>query len=159
MHRFVRNKSFNRLLDISLKNLIFLKTFNSEFSYIEVWFTDKNSKTLEYCRNEQAVNSNDSIVDFNAKNATNLFEIKEWITVQTGNDETKSVETVVAFKHLSNFWGTLEMSLFNCKVNLILYWSANCVIIPTVNVNYSLTFAITDLKLYVVVLSKVSIEA
>ena len=27
--------------------LIFLKTLNSEFSYIEVWFTDQNSKPLE----------------------------------------------------------------------------------------------------------------
>ena len=36
-----------RILDISLKNFIFLKTFNSEFSYIEVWFTDQNSKPLE----------------------------------------------------------------------------------------------------------------
>ena len=26
---------------------MFLKTFNSEFSYIEVWFTDQNSKPLE----------------------------------------------------------------------------------------------------------------
>ena len=25
----------------------YLKTFNSEFSYIEVWFTDQNSKPLE----------------------------------------------------------------------------------------------------------------
>ena len=25
----------------------FSKTFNSEFSYIEVWFTDKNSKPLK----------------------------------------------------------------------------------------------------------------
>ena len=25
----------------------FLKTFNSEFSYIEVWFTDQNSKPLQ----------------------------------------------------------------------------------------------------------------
>ena len=24
-----------------------LKTFGSEFSYVEVWFTDKNSKPLE----------------------------------------------------------------------------------------------------------------
>ena len=28
-------------LDVSPKNLIFLKTFNSEFSYIEIWFTIK----------------------------------------------------------------------------------------------------------------------
>ena len=44
---FVSNKSFDQLLDISPENFIFLKTFNSEFSYIEVWFTDQNSKPLE----------------------------------------------------------------------------------------------------------------
>ena len=42
---FVTNRSF--MLDISLKNFIFLKAFDSEFSYIEVWFTDQNSKSLE----------------------------------------------------------------------------------------------------------------
>ena len=26
---------------------MFLKTFNSEFSFIEVWFTDQNSKQVE----------------------------------------------------------------------------------------------------------------
>ena len=42
LYRFVANKSFGQLLDISPKNLIFLKTFDLEFSYIEVWFTDQN---------------------------------------------------------------------------------------------------------------------
>ena len=41
------NKSFDQLLDISPENFIFLKTFDSEFSYIEVSFTDQNSKPLE----------------------------------------------------------------------------------------------------------------
>ena len=44
---FVSNKSFGQLLHFSIKNLIFLKTFCSKFSYIEVWFTDQNSKSLE----------------------------------------------------------------------------------------------------------------
>ena len=44
---FLPNKSFGQLLDISPTNFIFLKTFDSEFSYIEVWFTDQNSKLLE----------------------------------------------------------------------------------------------------------------
>ena len=44
---FVPNKSFGQLLDILPKTFIFLKTFNSEFSHIEVWFTDQNSKPLE----------------------------------------------------------------------------------------------------------------
>ena len=47
LHTFVPNKPFGQLLDISPKNFIFLKTFNSEFSYIEVLFTDQNSKPLE----------------------------------------------------------------------------------------------------------------
>ena len=44
---FVPNKSLGQLLDISHKNFIFLKIFNLEFSYIEVWFSDQDSKPLE----------------------------------------------------------------------------------------------------------------
>ena len=47
LYTFAPNKSFGQLLDISPKKFIFLKNFNSEFSYIEVWFTDQNSKPLE----------------------------------------------------------------------------------------------------------------
>ena len=47
LHTFFPDKSFGQLLDISSKKFIFLKTFNSEFSYIEVWFTGQNSKLLE----------------------------------------------------------------------------------------------------------------
>ena len=36
MYTFVPNKSFGQLLYISHKNFIFLKTVDSEFSYIEV---------------------------------------------------------------------------------------------------------------------------
>ena len=46
-YAFVPNKSFGQLLDLSPKNFIFSKTFNSEFSCIEVWFTDQNFKLLE----------------------------------------------------------------------------------------------------------------
>ena len=46
-YTFVSNKSFGQKLDISPKKIIFLKTFNSEFLYIEVWFTDQNCKPLE----------------------------------------------------------------------------------------------------------------
>ena len=38
----VPNKSFGQLVDISLKNFMFLKTFDSEISYMDVWFTDQN---------------------------------------------------------------------------------------------------------------------
>ena len=41
LYTFVRNKPFGSLLEISSTNHIFLKTFNSEFQDIEVWFTDQ----------------------------------------------------------------------------------------------------------------------
>ena len=48
LYTFVPNKSFVQLLDISSEDFIFLKTFDSEFSYIEVWFTDQKSNPLEW---------------------------------------------------------------------------------------------------------------
>ena len=47
LYTFVPNKSFYQLLDISLRNAIFLKTFDSKFPYIEVWFTYQKSEPLE----------------------------------------------------------------------------------------------------------------
>ena len=47
LYTFVPNKPFGSLLEISLTNHIFLKTFNSEFQEIKVWFTDQTSKPLE----------------------------------------------------------------------------------------------------------------
>ena len=47
LYTFVPNKSFGSLLDISPSYHIFLKTFNSEYNEIVVWFTDQNSKRLE----------------------------------------------------------------------------------------------------------------
>ena len=47
LYTFVLNKLFGQLLDISHKSFIFLKTFDSEFSYIEVWFTNQNSLEIE----------------------------------------------------------------------------------------------------------------
>ena len=47
LYTFAPNKPFCSLLEISPTNHIFLKTFNSEFDEIKVWFTDQNSQPLE----------------------------------------------------------------------------------------------------------------
>ena len=47
LYTFVPNKPFGSLLDISPPSHIFLKTFNSEYNEIDVWFTDQNSRSLE----------------------------------------------------------------------------------------------------------------
>ena len=56
-------------------------------------------------------------------------------------------------KYLSNFWRTLEMSLINCEVELILTWSRDCVIIYTNVDNQVPTFPIRETNLYVPVVT------
>ena len=44
LYTFISSKSFGQLLDSSPENLIFLKTFDSEFSDIGLSFTDQKTK-------------------------------------------------------------------------------------------------------------------
>ena len=47
LYTFVPNKTFGSLLEILPTNHFFLKTFNSEFQEIKIWFTDQTSEPLE----------------------------------------------------------------------------------------------------------------
>ena len=44
---FVPNKQFGQLINISPHSLTMMNTVNTEFSFVEVWFTDQVSKALE----------------------------------------------------------------------------------------------------------------
>ena len=44
---FVPNKQFGQLINISPHSLTMMNTVNTEFSFLEVWFTDQISKALE----------------------------------------------------------------------------------------------------------------
>ena len=114
----------------------------------------KTSGSLwQYCKEIPAVDNNGNIVDFNGANTTDSFNFKTKITGQTNDDGIINVEIMVPLKYLSNFWRTLEMHLINCEVELILDWSANCVIIYT-NVNNQVpTFTIAEINLYVPVVT------
>ena len=43
---FVPNKKFGQLINISPHAFTMINTVNTEFSYVEVWFTDQFSKAL-----------------------------------------------------------------------------------------------------------------
>ena len=124
--------------------------------YNLIEYSDNYAKTTgslwQYCKDIPARN-NDAIVIFAENNLTDSFNFKVKFTGQTGDDGTKDVEIMVPLKYLSNFWRTLEMSLINCEVNLILKWSPNYVLIATAIQNQNATFAITDTKLYVPVVT------
>ena len=85
------------------------------------------------------------------------FKYKASITGKTpeDNDSLTNAKVVISLKHLSNFWGSLNIPLINCEVELILTWSKNCVLADmAANVSPSgATFKITDTKLYVPVVT------
>ena len=69
------------------------------------------------------------------------------------NDGTKNTEIWVPLKYLSDFRTTLEILVINCKINLILTWFENFIVITSGIDNQAPTFAITDTKLYVPVVT------
>ena len=115
--------------------------------------SDNYSKTpgslWQYCRNTLALDDNTVVVDFDVANVTDSFKFKVKITGQTDANGTKNVEIMVPSKYLSNFWRSLDIPLINCEFNLILTWSANCVIFSTAIANQDAIFSVTDTNLYV----------
>ena len=47
LYSFVPNKQFGQLLNISPHVFTIMNTVNTEFSFVEVWFTDQSSKPFE----------------------------------------------------------------------------------------------------------------
>ena len=56
------------------------------------------------------------------------------------------VKIAVPAKYVSNFFGSLEMPLINCKIHLELNWTKDCVMSSIAGAT---TFQITSTKLYV----------
>ena len=85
------------------------------------------------------------------------FKYKANLIGNTENNGTKNrVKIAVPLKYLSNFWRSLEMPLINCKVELSLKWTENCILTTAANANKAI-FKITDAKLYVPIVT-LSIE-
>ena len=108
-----------------------------------------------YCKDKATVNNNNNgdIAEFNGADATDSFNFKAKRTGQTGDNEIIEVEIMVSLKYLGNFLGDLQMFLINCEINLILVWSTNYVIVSTDVSNQGATFAVTETKLYVTVVT------
>ena len=60
---FVPNKQFGQLINISPHSLTMINTINTDFSFVEVWFTEQASKALEIEDN------------------VNLMLIKTWVVI------------------------------------------------------------------------------
>ena len=108
-------------------------------------YSDNHSKTSGSLWQYYTDDPNDNTAD------SESFKYKIKITGKTPDDgNAKDIEIIVPLKYLSNFWRSLEMPLINCKVNLILIRSIDCVI---TNSEGEGKFAITETKFYVPVVT------
>ena len=115
-------------------------------------YSDTSGSLWQFKRNELNFNDiNTALINNNAPS----FNCKASIIGNTVADGASSkiddVKLAVTLKYLSNFWRSLKMPLINCKVELSLTWYTHCVTI-TGN-GTATTFAITDTKLYVPVVT------
>ena len=125
--------------------------------YNLIEYSDNYSKTSgslwQYCKDTPAVNNAGNIIDFDGANVTDSFNVKTKVTGQANDDGIIYVEIMIPLNNLSNFWRTLEMSLINCEVEIILTWSVGCLIIYTDIPNQNPTSTITETNLYVSVVT------
>ena len=122
-----------------------------------------------YYRDQPSIPFSTSSESFNYKTSItgNTYNVDEKITDDGGNevdnpnyDANKvgknKAEIVIPLKHLSNFWRSLNILVINCEVELILTWTKNCVLTDMTvanNLPTGLEFQITDIKLYVSVVT------
>ena len=109
-------------------------------------YQDSSATLYKYKRDEPP--EDDVVADLTTDNASS-FKYKVSLLgnpVLNGNKTKRSVKVVVPLKYLSNFFRSLEMPLFNCKIKLNLTWKKECVLSTDVG---AAVFIINDTKLYV----------
>ena len=75
---------------------------------------------------------------------SNSFILKARIIGRTSAEgNTKNFEIAAPLKHLSSFWGTLEMLQINCEINFTLTWSEKWVITNSTSEGRDVTFYVS----------------
>ena len=118
-------------------------------------YSDTSGSLWQFKRDEIVNNA-----DVSNDNAPS-FKYKASLIGNTENNGTKNgVKIAVSLKYLSIFWRSLEKPLINCKVELSLNWTENCILTLNPNANNNINKAIctiTDATLYVPIVT-LSIE-
>ena len=115
---------------------------------------------------EHAIGASDDAINISIRNSKS-FDYKTEIigSLDAGEDEKEDVTIAIPLKYLGNFWRSLDISLINCEITLILSWYKECVLVGRafrgppaaaanrINSPTSAKFEITDCKLYVPVVT------
>ena len=110
-------------------------------------YSDTSGSLWQFKRNEVPANNADLTI-----NDSQLFKYqaalvgKKSTNAKDGDSFVEDTKIVVPLNYLSNFWGSLEMPLINCKVYLELNWIEDCILSSARN---AAKFKITDARLRV----------
>ena len=109
-------------------------------------YSDISGSLWQFKRVEQNMN-NGNPANFTTADSTSFKYKSSFFNPLTAADNgvSKNVEIAVPLKYLSNFWGSLEMPLINCKIHFELNWSKDCIMSTIADT----TFKITNTKLYI----------
>ena len=91
-------------------------------TYNLIKYSDNYSKTSETLWQYYRYEPDDNLTESESLKSKTKITGK---TLNNGNE--KDVKIMVPLNNLSNFWKTLEMSLINCEVKLILAWSSTSI--------------------------------
>ena len=95
---------------------------------------EKTSGSLfNYCRDEPGeitIGAGNNAINISIRNSKS-FDYKTEITgsLDAGEDEKEDVTIAIPLKYLGNFWRSLDISLINCEITLILSWYKECVLV------------------------------
>ena len=113
-------------------------------------YEDSTGNLYQFKRDE-ITTGNDANADIIVNNSKPFDYIAKIVGNVNGNKH--EAKLVVPLKYLSNFFRSLEMPLINCKINLELNWSQNCVLATHAGDDggnaAATTFTITEARLYV----------
>ena len=123
------------------------KTSGSLFNY----YRDEPSKIT--------IGAGNNAMDISIRNSKSFdYKTKITVSLDVGEDEKEDVTIAIPLKYLGNFWRSLDITLINCEITLVLSWYKECVLVgrayrgppaAATNSPTSAKFEITDCKLYV----------
>ena len=112
--------------------------------------------------NEIAIGAGNNAINIYIRNPKSFdYKTKIIESLDVGEDEKEDVEIGIPLKYLGNFWRSLDITLINCEITLVLSWYKECVLVGRafrgppaaaanrINSPTSSKFERTDCKLYV----------
>ena len=105
-------------------------------------YSDTSGSLWQFKRDESPVadgGNPDSVCKNNSKSFKYKASFIEKSTAVDGIRVFKNVKIAVPLKYLSNFWRSLEMTLINCKIDLELDWTNDCVMSAIADTKFKIT--------------------